>query len=315
MMRTSPTRRLSFYAAVFCAACNGRLQVLDDPVGNGAGDLTAGGSDGSTSGGSCDLDQWRPGHRDTPRPIDCGVCSCAGGELVCDERPCLPERSVVECPVDPYFFETTIARGSDVVGQKYHLEVMGPGGCGEEDYLVCYVPPNRADNPLGGFALRVLTSPEAGACDTVKFQSFEVDLTPLESFLDPGSGLISIGAPGSGYAIFGELSCDDYLELARRDVSNIQYYLDRQARECQVDSDCVGLWGYTSCTYNGCLLMATNVEDSIGLRDELASIDAARCQPYFEAGCAPPPEPACDDAAPPSARCDAGRCILYSDLF
>jgi hypothetical protein len=30
--------------------------------------------------------------------------------------------------------------------------------------------------------------------------------------------------------------------------------------------------------------MATNVQDTIGLREQLQSIDEARCRPFFDAG-------------------------------
>jgi hypothetical protein len=231
-----------------------------------------------------------------------------GDELVCDERPCLPERPIVECPDDPLGFETTLAKGSDVLGDKYHVEVMGPGGCASEDYVVCY---SQLDD-FGEIFMNVLTPPDAAACDSVAFQTFDVDLTPLASLLEPGSGLIELSAPGKGYVTFGELSCADHQALASLDITAIDYYhwIDGDEATCETHSDCVGVWGSTSCTSNGCVAMATNVQDSIGLRAELASIDQARCGPFFDAGCTPPPlHSECEASNPPAASCLDGRCV------
>jgi hypothetical protein len=300
MTRASLTRRVGIGAALFGAACSGRLALLDEPVG--AGDHTAsGGRVTSANGGGCDLDQWRPGAGDTPRPIECGVCSCVGDELVCDERPCLPERQIVECPTDPYSFDTTRAVGSGVEGYKYHAEVMGPGGCTNDDYVVCYVPLNLVDNPLDSYSVRIRTPPAAAACDSVAFQTFDVDLTPLASLLEPDSGLIDVEGE---YLILGDLSCSDHQDLAWRDIGRI----DVQPAECQVDSDCVGVYGYTSCTSNGCRVMATDAEGAAAIQPLLQSVDEMRCGPFFAAGCEPPTMGSCDGSNVPLVQCRNGWC-------
>lgn len=92
--------------------------------------------------GSCDLSQWRNPDPSTPRPFDCGVCGCENGEVLCEERPCLPTRPIVECPDDSWrLLLVTTTPESGFVGDKYHAEVMGPGGCGADDYVFCYTPP------------------------------------------------------------------------------------------------------------------------------------------------------------------------------
>jgi hypothetical protein len=302
MTQMSIIRRMGVLAALFGAACSGRLAVLDEPVGSGTDDLTTNrGNEADPDGSGCDLEQWQPGSSDTPRPIDCGVCRCMGDRLVCDERPCLPERPIVECATDPYRFETTLTEASGVRGNDYHVEVMGPGGCGDADYVVCYEAPNLIDNPLGIYGLRVLTPPEAAACDAVAFQTFAVDLTPMTSLLAPGSGLIEIGR---GIVQLGELSCADHQTLAWNDVGHV----DVPRTECQADADCVGVYGYTRCTFNGCRTMATNAEGAAAIRAELQSIDAARCGPFFDAGCEPPTLAACDGSNAPEVQCLNGWC-------
>jgi hypothetical protein len=67
--------------------------------------------------------------------------------------------------------------------------------------------------------------------------------------------LIELSAPGRGYVIFEELSCADHQTLARIDITAIDYYdwIDGREATCAADSDCVGVWGSTSCTYDGCM--------------------------------------------------------------
>jgi len=311
MTRALMMKRVGSWAALFGAACGGRLDVLSDPPGVGADDLAVNAANSSMASSSgCDLERWRPGTPDTPRPVECGVCQCMGNDdegpqkLVCGEHPCEPKRAIVECPTNPYSFDTTLTAASGVRGSAYHVELMGPGGCsGDESYTACYVAPNLIDNPLATYGFRVLTSSQSVGCSHVAFQSFDVDLTPMTDLLAPGSGLIEIG---NGIAQLGALSCTDYQTLAWDDISRI----DVPRAACNVDSDCVGVYGYTSCTFNGCADLVTNVQGAASLRAALSNVDEARCGPFFAAKCQPPAAATCDGSDAPTVECRDGWCSL-----
>lgn len=332
-MRSSCTRQPWLLAALLCAACNGRLAVLNEPAEENESTATGGtagtgaGSAASSIGndGSCDLEQWRRPEGDTPRPFDCGVCGCADGEVVCEERPCLPTRPIVECPDLSRLQPVTMTLESGVVGDKYHAQVLGKGGCGDDDYVFCYT--NLADTPgfegtTEPYFISGMMTHSAEDCDTVAFQTFDVDLTPFADKLLPGTGLVQIGGD---LVQLGELSCDDRSLLATREIdqgpSKSYEPLDNA---CQSDGDCIGMWTNPSCSgwliprgpnrnTDSCGRTVVNQQGALELEQRIQSVDATTCQAFFDAGCetTPPEEWNCDINTPPPTRCIDARCVHW----
>ncbi len=317
-MRSSPTRTVLLFGALL-GACNGRLAVLDAPIDGAEGMHTANSGSAASSGGTesgpastCDLSQWRPGSPSTPRPIDCGVCSCENGEVVCEERPCLKSRSIAACPEeDPYSFHTTLTSASRVVGQSLHVETMGPGGCGDDDYLVCYdVYSNYEelfidDENVGpAAAVSVRTSPAQAACSKAMFQTFDVDLSPMESLLPPNRGALDTE---HGYVVLGELTCADYRFMAHDEAlrASTATHIESSESGCEMDSDCQNLQLATSCG-GGCFNIDVTTELAPEVENDFRAIDETICQPYLDAQCGPPSS--CDGQPARRPLCIDGHC-------
>jgi len=274
-------RRLVWWLGLALAACNGHLDVMDDPVGRldspvsqGADDVPSSSSSGADNGASCE-DLALNGSREFAHPVACGSCRCEDGATVCDAEACAPRRAIHACPEErgtPPMADTVDE--TRLSGTTLNLTVKGVGGCGEEDFDVCYRSGGNSIYPPR-VLLEVQNRTSEEHCNRTAFQQLEVDLSPLAEIASDQGGLVD-----AGWLIqVGELTCADRTMLAQNQFNFAQQQIDVR---CEDDADCEGAPLMPSCAV-GCFLVAANHAGMADAKAALSDIDAALCDGFTDA--------------------------------
>jgi len=134
-------------AVIGASACNGKLAVLSEPV-DGAGNAIVMPDSAQVQAELAKCPELVVDPSDTdppPPPVQCGVCSCGEGQqLACDQAECMPPFVLPHCKdgSDPAP-DAEIVRSS-LEGELLHIDVKGYGGCGADDFELCYLEPGES---------------------------------------------------------------------------------------------------------------------------------------------------------------------------
>jgi hypothetical protein len=335
-----PTRGV--LALAITIGCNGKLAVLTAPVegeadagrGSASGSSTFSGGSSTPSGGpgaspgvlptasdplrqcpELSLDLEYTSSFDTPAPpVQCGACDCAAGELACEQQECVSARTLPRCEEEAYDQESNAAvRDYQIAGYTLYIELEGYGGCGQDDFHLCYIPPyaSTAGSQQGypkTATIKYFNTTPPEKCDRIAFQHLEYDLRTLGEFKSDEGNLVNSTFGQLGLA---PLSCPDRVFLA----SGQFQYFQKWDRQCTTDADCEAVFVGPDCS-NTCSSSVGSQAGIAQLRTAAANINANVCA-GFSAQCAMSADagidvsslfPAACPAELPVPECKHGKC-------
>jgi hypothetical protein len=223
------------------------------------------------------------------------------------------------CKEDTYDApDNALVRSSEITGYNLNIELEGYGGCGQTDFVLCYIPPESSTaGSQEGYpksATIKLENPTTPAeCDSITFQTLDIDLRTLGEFKGEAGNLVSTHF---GLVGLGAPNCADQTQLAVDHFESLYRFDFEWDRSCTTDADCEAAFVEPSCAGPRCTLKVGSHAGIATWRARAAEVDAEVC-PGFADKC---PDPANQPASSPPLfevpgcgelpvpRCERGQC-------
>jgi hypothetical protein len=332
-MQHSASHYAAFLLALGAGACHGKLAVLNDPPldspteVDGISSTQPGANSASNSNAplaQCsrldrDMAAWEASILPAP-PVQCGACDCEESDAACQEQACPTPFVLPRCKENTYDQpDNALVRGFEITGYNLNLELEGYGGCGQTDFVLCYIPPDASTAASqAGYpktATIKLENPTSPAeCGSITFQNFDIDLRTLGEFKAAEGNLVNTRFGTVG---LGEQNCQDQATLAASHYDSLYQASYQWDRSCETDADCEVVFIEPSCAGPRCSPEVSSHAGIAALRARAAAVDADvcggfadKCAGLFDQPGSTPPlfdVPGCEEPTSP-ARCYKGQC-------
>lgn len=283
--------------------CRGDTAVVRGPSSSGDASSTTGGGGGGASATCKHLFEEHPDGTTFDNHAGCGTCTCAGGEVECDDSACQDGVPVFPCPADIHT-DPLVVSSAFVQGDLLVLDVVYSGGCEIHDFGVCYDAGLAPATDVEAFVgeLHVIHDSHGDPCEASPTTTVHFVLRPYAEYvmdeLDVPGALVTTSL---GPYAFGELSCD--ARLAAAELQPAWAAEQTLGYPCSTAEDCAWELSDLTCNTDCGNLIALGGRDRF--ETTLDHVETTVCGEGAEL--CEFPVVACEQ--PPTPACIEGRCV------